>query len=174
MGRSVFPESWLAHRASAAAIRLVILDVDGTLTDGRLYYGPSGEALKSFHVRDGQGIKDLEQVGVRIAVVSGRKSEMAAARCRELGLEFVIQGAHDKVLAFKELSQSLEIGASETACVGDDSADVPLMKAVKLAFAVADAHPDALEAAHLVTALNGGYGAVREVCDYLVRAKKAP
>jgi 3-deoxy-D-manno-octulosonate 8-phosphate phosphatase (KDO 8-P phosphatase) len=130
--------------------------------------------MKAFHVRDGQGIKDLERAGVRVAVISGRKSAMVEVRCRELGLEHVIQGANDKVLAFQTLSKRLAIDAAETACVGDDSADVPLMNAVKLAFAVADAHPDALEAAHLVTSLDGGYGAVREVCDYLVRAKQVP
>ncbi len=162
----------MTRKAAAAAIRLLVLDVDGTMTDGRLYFGPSGEALKVFHVRDGQGIKRLDAAGVQIAVISGRTSKMVSVRCRELGVEHVIQGAEDKVLAFEKLRKRLKIEASESACVGDDAVDVPLMKVVKLAFAVADAHRDALRAAHVVTSLPGGQGAVREVCDYLLDARK--
>ena len=159
-------------RKSAAAIRLLILDVDGTMTDGRLYFGPRGEAFKVFHVRDGQGIKALDAAGVQVAVISGRTSKMVSVRCRELGVEHVIQGAEDKVAAFEKLRKRLKIEASESACVGDDAVDVPLMKVVKLAFAVADAHRDALRAAHVVTSLRGGQGAVREVCDYLLAGRK--
>jgi 3-deoxy-D-manno-octulosonate 8-phosphate phosphatase (KDO 8-P phosphatase) len=128
--------------------------------------------LKVFHVRDGQGIKRLDAEGIQVAVISGRKSKMVDVRCRELGIEHVIQGADDKVLAFQKLGKRLKIEAAESACVGDDSADVPLMKVVKLAFAVADAHPEALSAAHVVTSLPGGHGAVREVCDYLLTARR--
>ena len=142
------------------------------MTDGHLYFGPRGEAFKVFHVRDGQGIKRLDAAGVRVAVISGRTSKMVSVRCRELGVEHVIQGAEDKVAAFEKLRKRLKIEASESACVGDDAVDVPLMKAVKLAFAVADAHRDALRAAHVVTSLPGGQGAVREVCDYLLEARK--
>ena len=156
-------------RKSAAAIRLLVLDVDGTMTDGKLYFGPRGEALKVFHVRDGQGIKHLDAAGIQVAVISGRKSRMTQIRCRELGVEHVIQGAQDKVVAFEKLRTRLKVEPSESACVGDDAADVPLMKVVKLAFAVADAHRDALRAAHIVTSLPGGQGAVREVCDYLLK-----
>jgi 3-deoxy-D-manno-octulosonate 8-phosphate phosphatase (KDO 8-P phosphatase) len=159
-------------RKSAAAIRLLVLDVDGTMTDGRLYFGPRGEAFKVFHVRDGQGIKRLDAAGVQVAVISGRTSKMVSVRCRELGVEHVIQGAEDKVAAFEKLRRRLKIEASESACVGDDTVDVPLMKVVKLAFAVADAHRDARRAAHVVTSLAGGQGAVREVCDYLLEARK--
>ncbi len=159
-------------RKSAAAIRLLVLDVDGTMTDGRLYFGPRGEVFKVFHVRDGQGIKRLDAAGVRVAVISGRTSKMVSVRCRELGVEHVIQGAEDKVAAFEKLRKRLKIEASESACVGDDAVDVPLMKVVKLAFAVADAHREALRAAHVVTSLPGGQGAVREVCDYLLEARK--
>ena len=164
--------SHLMTRKSAAAIRLLVLDVDGTMTDGRLYFGPRGEALKVFHVRDGQGIKHLDAAGIKVAVITGRKSKMTDVRCRELGVEHVIQGAEDKVAAFEKLRARLKIEASESACVGDDITDVPLMKVVKLAFAVADAHRDALRAAHIVTSLPGGSGAVREVCDYLLTSRK--
>jgi 3-deoxy-D-manno-octulosonate 8-phosphate phosphatase (KDO 8-P phosphatase) len=159
----------LMTRKSAAAIRLLVLDVDGTMTDGKLYFGPRGEALKVFHVRDGQGIKHLDAAGIQVAVISGRKSRMTAIRCRELGVEHIIQGAQDKVAAFEKLRTRLKIAAAQSACVGDDAADVPLMKVVKVAFAVADAHRDALRAAHIVTSLPGGQGAVREVCDYLLQ-----
>ena len=156
---------------AAARIRLLVLDVDGVMTDGRLYFGPHGEALKVFHVRDGQGIKHLDAAGIQVGVISGRRSKMVAARCRDLGVEHVIQGARDKVAAFTKLRAKLRIAAAECACVGDDSLDVPLMGAVKLAFAVADAHRDALRAAHVVTSLPGGQGAVREVCDYILDAR---
>jgi 3-deoxy-D-manno-octulosonate 8-phosphate phosphatase (KDO 8-P phosphatase) len=159
-------------RKSAATIRLLVLDVDGTMTDGRLYFGPRGEALKVFHVRDGQGIKHLDAAGIKVAVISGRTSKMVAARCRELGVQHVIQGAEDKVVAFEKLRSQLKVEASESACVGDDAVDVPLMKVVKLAFAVADAHSAAIRAADVVTSLPGGRGAVREVCDYLLRARQ--
>jgi 3-deoxy-D-manno-octulosonate 8-phosphate phosphatase (KDO 8-P phosphatase) len=159
-------------RKSAAAIRLLVLDVDGTMTDGRLYFGPRGEAFKVFHVRDGQGIKRLDAAGVQVAVISGRTSKMVSVRCRELGVEHVIQGAEDKVAAFEKLRKRLKIEASHSACVGDDAVDVPLMKVVKLAFAVADAHREAIRAAHVVTSLPGGQGAVREVCDYILEARK--
>ena len=160
-------------RKSAAAIRLLVLDVDGVLTDGRLYFGPKGEALKLFHVRDGLGIQQVRQAGIEVAVISGRKSKMTEIRCRELGVEHIHQGAKDKVAVLAKLCARLKIEPSECACVGDDLPDIPVMRKVALAFAVADAHSDARHAAHLLTKLPGGHGAVREVCDYLLahRAK---
>jgi 3-deoxy-D-manno-octulosonate 8-phosphate phosphatase (KDO 8-P phosphatase) len=155
-------------RKKNAAIRMLILDVDGVMTDGRLYFGARGEALKSFHVRDGAGIKQVAQAGIEVAVISGRKSPMVTLRCRELGVEHVRQGAKDKVVELERLCASLKIEPAACACVGDDLPDVPLMRKVALAFAVADAHPEARHAAHLVTKLPGGHGAVREVCDYLL------
>ena len=101
-----------------------------------------------FHVRDGLGIKHLGRAGVHVAVISGRSSKMVSVRCRELGVEHVLQGVEDKVAAFEKLRKKLKVDVSESACVGDDAPDVPLMKVVKLAFAVADAHKDALRAAH--------------------------
>jgi 3-deoxy-D-manno-octulosonate 8-phosphate phosphatase (KDO 8-P phosphatase) len=157
--------------ADAASIRLLILDVDGVLTDGRLYFGTRGEMLKAFHVRDGFGIKQLSRAGVEIAVISGRNSQAVARRCRELGIERVVQGADDKLAAFNRMRSELELPESVCACIGDDSPDVPVMQVVGLAFAVADAHSDAREAAHYVTSLPGGHGAVREVCDRLVAAR---
>jgi len=147
---------------------MLVLDVDGVMTDGRLHFGPRGEALKVFHVRDGHGIKQLTAAGIEVAVISGRKSKMVDVRCRELGVEHVCQGAQDKVAELERLCARLHIEPSACACVGDDVPDVPLMRKVALAFAVADAHPQARHVAHLVTKLPGGNGAVREVCDYLL------
>lgn len=157
----------------AARIRLLVLDVDGVLTDGRLYFGPRGEAQKVFHVRDGAGLKQVATAGVTVAVISGRRSQMTSRRCRELGIRHVLQGVSDKLAAFRRLCARLELTAAACACIGDDTPDVPLMREAGLAFAVADAHQDARRAAHIVTALPGGQGAVREVCDYLLAARRA-
>jgi len=154
-----------------AAIRLLILDVDGVLTDGRLYYGPRGEALKVFHVRDGAGLKQLCAAGLVVAVISGRRSPMTRRRCRELGIRHVLQGVADKQAALQRLCLRLAIAPAECACIGDDTPDVPMMRIAGLAFAVADAHEEARRAAHVVTALPGGHGAVREVCDRLLAAR---
>ena len=165
-------------KKTAAAIRLLVLDVDGVMTDGRLHFGPRGEAIKVFHVRDGYGIQQARNAGIDVAVISGRKSAMVTVRCRELGVRHVLQGQSDKVAAFERLRSRIGVDPSACACVGDDVPDVPLMRRVGLAFAVADAHFEARSAAHVVTSLGGGRGAVREVCDYLLSArtsrKRAP
>lgn len=153
--------------AARPAIRLLVLDVDGVLTDGRLYYGPRGEELKAFHTRDGHGIKALLAAGIEVAVISGRRSTAVARRCRELGIRHVVQGAGDKLSAFARLTRTLEVEPHECACIGDDIPDLPLMRAVGRSYAVADAHPAARREAHHTTSLPGGGGAVREVCDRL-------
>ncbi|MBS0579933.1 MAG: HAD hydrolase family protein [Proteobacteria bacterium] len=152
------------------AIRLLLLDVDGVLTDGRLYFGARGEALKVFHVRDGQGIVQLRHAGIAVAVISGRRSPMVAVRCRELGIEHVHQGIADKLAVFRRLCARLKLAPAACACIGDDLPDLPLLEAVGRSFAVADAHPDVRRAAGHVTTLPGGSGAVREVCDLLLAA----
>lgn len=140
------------------------------LTDGRLYYGAQGEPLQSFNIKDGQGLKALARAGIRIAILSGRRSRAVARRCRELGIGHVVQGSADKLRDFQTLAAKLGVSAAQCAYVGDDLPDVPLLRAVGLAFAVADAHPSARAAAHHVTRLGGGCGAVREVCDRLLAA----
>jgi len=154
------------------SIRLLILDVDGVLTDGSLRYGPAGELEKLFHVRDGYGIKALQAGGIGVAVISGRRSAAVANRCAELGITEVHQGIEDKGALLKALTTRLGIAARECACVGDDVPDVPLMRAVGFAVAVADAHADARAACHRRTRLPGGAGAVREVCDWLLAARR--
>ena len=156
---------------AAERIRLLVLDVDGVLTDGRLWFGAEGEVLKVFHVRDGAGIKALQASGVTVAILSGRSSPAVARRAAELGVRHVRQGADNKAAAFRELLAELSIPQDCTACVVDDTPDLPLMALVALAIAVADAHPDVLAAAHHVTRAPGGQGAVREVCDILIEAR---
>jgi 3-deoxy-D-manno-octulosonate 8-phosphate phosphatase (KDO 8-P phosphatase) len=159
-------------KADLARIRLVILDVDGVLTDGRLYFDAEGEALKVFHVRDGHGLKLLRNAGIQLAVISGRTSRAVTARCKELGIEHVEQGCNDKEAAMRRVLSALNINTSETLCVVDDTTDLPLMLAVGYAVAVADAHPDVRAAAARVTSLPGGHGAVREVCDWLLAERE--
>jgi 3-deoxy-D-manno-octulosonate 8-phosphate phosphatase (KDO 8-P phosphatase) len=154
-----------------ADIRLLVLDVDGVLTDGRLYYTAAGEAMKVFNVRDGFGIRRLLEAGVEVAVISGRKSRIVAVRCRELGIRYVSQGVQDKLQRFRAILRVLKIPASAAACVGDDTIDVAMMEEAGLSFTVADAHEDAKRVADVVTRLEGGRGAVREICDRLIQAR---
>jgi 3-deoxy-D-manno-octulosonate 8-phosphate phosphatase (KDO 8-P phosphatase) len=161
-----------ARKATALAkIQLLILDVDGVLTDGRLYFGAKGEALKVFHVRDGHGIKLLMAAGVQVAAFSGRRSAATTARLRELRVPTVVQGCSDKLLALQTLTKRLKVDPLHCACIVDDTPDLPLMSAVGFAAAVADAHPLVRSAAHWVAGLGGGLGAVRELCDSILRAR---
>ncbi len=155
----------------AKRVRLLILDVDGTLTDGRLYYGASGEELKVFHVHDGYGLKRWHDAGGSSAIISGRESAIVEKRAEELGIQFVYQDRDDKTTAFVELLAVANVSADECCFVGDDTLDVQVMERVGFAVAVADAHEDARSAAHFVTTLGGGRGAVREVTDLLIEAR---
>lgn len=158
----------------AAAIRLLVLDVDGVLTDGRLYFTAQGEEMKCFHVRDGAGIVQLRRAGVEIAVISGRNSPAVARRMSELGVTRVKQGIDDKLAALRELLSELGLTLAQTACIGDDTPDLPLLQAARLAATVADAHPSIKASAHFVTHAPGGMGAVREVCDLILENRRRP
>jgi len=160
-------------RQLASSVRLLVLDVDGVLTDGRLWFAADGEALKVFHVRDGHGIRLLREAGVEVAIISGRRSRAVETRMRELGVSHLIQGADDKQAALDGLLASLGLGAGEAACLVDDLPDLPLLRTVGLPAAVADAHPAVLAEARHVTRLPGGHGAVREFCDWLLSAREA-
>jgi 3-deoxy-D-manno-octulosonate 8-phosphate phosphatase (KDO 8-P phosphatase) len=153
-------------------VRLLALDVDGVLTDGRLHYGPRGESTKVFHVRDGHGIKRVQETGIEVAIISGRKSAAVAKRARDLGIKHVFQGVGDKLAVLEKLAKSRGVALEHCACVGDDTPDAPILAAAGLGVAVADAHADALAAADLVTSRPGGHGAVREVCDWLTDAQR--
>ena len=157
--------------APLGKIELLVLDVDGVLTDGRLYFSARGESLKVFHVRDGHGVKLLMQSGVAVAAVSGRRSAAVAARMRELKVPHVVQACSDKVAAMHRLTERLKIDPLNCACLVDDTPDLPLMSAVGMAGAVADAHPVVLSAAHWIAKARGGEGAVRELCDAVLRAR---
>jgi 3-deoxy-D-manno-octulosonate 8-phosphate phosphatase (KDO 8-P phosphatase) len=154
--------------------RLLVLDVDGVLTDGRLFYGPKGELLKAFHVRDGHGIKQVAAAGITVAIISGRKSAAVVSRARGLGIRHVTQGATDKLVALRKLAKSRGVPLEDCICVGDDTPDAPILEAAGLGIAVADAHQDALAVADLVTTRPGGHGAVREICDWLIAARGGP
>jgi 3-deoxy-D-manno-octulosonate 8-phosphate phosphatase (KDO 8-P phosphatase) len=153
-------------------IRLLVLDVDGVLTDGRLYFSAKGEELKCFHVRDGAGIVQLLRAGVQVAVISGRQSRAVERRMTELGVTWIRQGVEDKLAALRELLDILSLGPQAVASIGDDSADLPDLEVSRLAVAVADAHASAKSRAHFITQAAGGQGAVREICDLILEARR--
>jgi 3-deoxy-D-manno-octulosonate 8-phosphate phosphatase (KDO 8-P phosphatase) len=165
------PDYPLEVLTRARSIRLLLLDVDGVLTDGSLYFDAKGETLKVFHVRDGHGIKMAQRAGLEVALVSGRRSDAAYHRARELGLNRFYEGVRDKIAILEELLAALNLSPSQVAAVGDELVDLPLFRRVGLAVAVADAVPEVRAAAHWVTSLPGGKGAVREVCDLLLKAQ---
>jgi 3-deoxy-D-manno-octulosonate 8-phosphate phosphatase (KDO 8-P phosphatase) len=154
----------------AARIRLVVFDVDGVLTDGRLYFADDGNELKAFHSRDGHGMKMLQNQGIEIAVISGRHSAAVERRMSDLGIPHVYLGIQDKLAAFQELLERRNLNANQVAYVGDDVIDLPVMSRVGLAIAVQDADPFVKRHAHWQTPSCGGQGAVREVCELLLEA----
>ena len=157
--------------ARAARIRLAVFDVDGTLTDGRLWYGEDGRETKVFHVHDGLGLKLLQSHGVEVALITARISHPVALRAEELNIAHVYQGQRDKLACFRELLTALGLEAEQAAFIGDDLPDLPPMRQAGLAVAVANAHPWVAEQAHWRTAKSGGLGAAREVCDLILLAQ---
>jgi 3-deoxy-D-manno-octulosonate 8-phosphate phosphatase (KDO 8-P phosphatase) len=169
---TVAPDPELLRRA--ARVRLLVLDVDGVMTDGRLHYDAEGREFKTFHVRDGYGIRRLMDAGVTVAVISGRLSGSASGRMADLGIRHVLLGREDKDAALTELLATLGVDARDVACVGDDAPDLPVMRRVALPIAVADCHDSVAGLAAWRTTLPGGAGAVREVCDLILAARAAP
>jgi len=155
----------------ASRIRLLILDVDGVLTDGSLYLGNGGEEFKTFNIKDGLGIKLLMQSGVDVGVITGRSSALVAQRMESLGVKHLYQGRHEKLPAYQELLTKLALEPEQVGYVGDDLIDLPLMRRTGLAVAVQDAHSLVKQHAHWQTTLAGGRGAVREVCELLMKAQ---
>ncbi|WP_337842827.1 3-deoxy-manno-octulosonate-8-phosphatase KdsC [Rheinheimera sp.] len=164
MYQQVSPDLW----QKAAAIRLLICDVDGVFSDGRIYLGNDGEELKAFHTRDGYGIKALRQAGIEVAVITGRRSAIVEHRMKALTVPYIYQGQEDKNTAFAELGQQLQLEATQIAFIGDDLADWQVMQHCGLAVAVSDAHPYLALNAHYRTSKAGGFGAVRELADLLL------
>lgn len=158
-------------KARAAAIELLLLDVDGVLTDGGLLYADDGHELKRFHVRDGSALKLWHAAGKRSAIVSGRQSGAVERRAAELGVGPVLQGRADKAGAFDEVLGACGLHPGQVCAVGDDYPDLPVLRRAGLAVAVADAAPEVRAVADFITTARGGHGAVREVVEWLLRAQ---
>lgn len=155
----------------AKAVRLLLLDVDGVLTDGRLYYGNNGEELKAFNIQDGLGIKLLQRNGVKVGIITGRSSELLARRANELGIDLVVQGREDKLVALQEVLKTHDYRMEEIAFLGDDLPDVAVIRQVGLGVAVANARQFVVENALWQTTTNGGDGAVRELAEMILQAQ---
>lgn len=145
--------------------------MDGVLTDGSIILDDRGNEIKAFHVRDGHGISMLIKAGIPVALVTGRRSEVVERRARELGITDVFQKSYDKTLAFRELMEKYSLDASEIAYIGDDIVDIPVLRKAGFPVAVADAEEEVKTVALYITAREGGRGAVREFCDFLLKAK---
>jgi 3-deoxy-D-manno-octulosonate 8-phosphate phosphatase (KDO 8-P phosphatase) len=161
----------LAHMERAARVKVMIFDVDGVLTDGSLTYGADGEVTKTFCVLDGLGIQLLNKTGVATAIISARTSPIVVRRAADLGITHVYQGMHDKRIAFAKLLDATGATAEQCGYIGDDVIDLPLLLKVGFAVTVPSGHPEVQHRAHYVTRAAGGRGAVREVCDMVMRAQ---
>lgn len=157
--------------AKARAIRLVIFDVDGVLTDGSLFLGDDGQEYKAFHSRDGHGMKQLQETGVQLGVITGRTSKVVARRMESLGVRHVFQGQAEKLPAYHQLKRQLGLEDREIAYLGDDVVDLPILIRVGLAVAVQDAHPWVKRYSHWQTPSPGGRGAARDLCELIMEAQ---
>ncbi len=156
---------------AARKIKLLILDVDGVLTDGGIILDNEGNELKSFHVRDGHGIRLLIRKGVDVAIITGRRSKVVERRAHELGVKEVYQKCFNKVIAYEQIKETLALQDEEVAYIGDDVVDIPLLRRVGLPVTVADASEDVRAFSMIVTGNRGGRGAVREITDLILKAK---
>ena len=150
-------------------IKLLLLDVDGVMTDGRIIYVNDGGEAKAFDVKDGHGLKLIQRAGIQVGIITGRHSDIVARRAVELGIELVYQGIKDKRLPFREILEKLGLEPSEVAYVGDDVVDLPVLRQVGFSATVADAVDDVKAYVDFVTSRPGGRGAVREICDFLLK-----
>ena len=146
-------------------------DVDGVLTDGILYYSAQGDAMKGFLTRDGHGIRMLADAGIQVAIITGRESEIVTQRAKNLGIDLVIQGVADKRAAMQKLLAALNLDFAQAGYMGDDVVDLPLLRACGFSATVADGHPLVLDSVDHVSALGGGRGAVRDVCEFLLKSQ---
>jgi 3-deoxy-D-manno-octulosonate 8-phosphate phosphatase (KDO 8-P phosphatase) len=157
--------------ASAKKIKLLVCDVDGVFSDGRIYLGNDGEELKAFHTKDGFGLKALGNSGVEVAIITGRRSAIVANRMSALNVKHIVQGQEDKLPALITLAKQLNLTPDEIAYIGDDIPDLACISHVGLGIAVSDAHPAVSAKADYTTFINGGFGAVREVCDLIMQCQ---
>lgn len=153
----------------ASQIKLLICDVDGVFSDGRIYLGNQGEELKAFHTKDGFGMKAIMKMGIEIAIITGRQSNIVENRMKALGVTHIKQGIDYKLSVYRSLLDELALDSKEVAYIGDDVVDLPVMQHCGLGIAVFDAHPLVLQGADLITKTKGGFGAVREVCDLFLQ-----
>lgn len=165
------PEMDAALRERASKIRMLVLDVDGVLTDGRLYFDHAGNEMKAFNTRDGMGMKALQQCGIEVAVITGRKSGAVAQRMQQLAVQHVYQGREDKLKAFLHLLKTTGLDAEQICFAGDDWIDIPVLLRAGLAVTVADAEDRVKDQAHWITSRKGGDGAVREICNLIMIAQ---
>ena len=164
------PELLLRAQGSALGLKAAIFDVDGVLTDGRLYIGEQGETVKAFNALDGHGLKLLAAGGIQPLIITGRDSPAVRRRVADLGLQQAIYGVHDKLAAAESLLAALGLSWSEVAAIGDDWPDLPLLTRAAFACAPPNGHAEVLAVAHHVTLARGGHGAAREFCDLLLMA----
>lgn len=155
----------------AREVQLLICDVDGVLSDGRIYMGNQGEELKSFHIHDGYGIRCLKNAGIEVAIITGRSSQIVKDRASTLGIRYLYQGISKKQIPYQDLLSLLSLKDQQVAYIGDDMIDWPVMKKVGLSVAVSNAYPWLLKQAHYVTYTPGGHGAVRELSDLILLAQ---
>jgi len=153
----------------AQKIKLFVCDVDGVFSDGRIYLGNDGEELKAFHTKDGFGLKSIMQQGIEVAIITGRKSNIVENRMSALGVKYIYQGNDNKLAAYQLLLEKLNLKPEQTAYIGDDVVDLPVIEIAGLGIAVYDAHPLVSQKADLVTSVKGGFGAVREICDLFLQ-----
>jgi 3-deoxy-D-manno-octulosonate 8-phosphate phosphatase (KDO 8-P phosphatase) len=165
---SQYPQAW----ERAGRVKLLVLDVDGVLTNGQVFIGDNGkESLKAFDIQDGLGIKLLEKIGIPTAIITGRTSKMVLTRCEELGIKHVHMGVENKAIALEKTLQAVGLKSADCAVMGDDWPDLKMMKSAGLIACPAQGHDAVKETAHFVTTRNGGSGAVRELCDLILKAQ---
>ena len=152
-------------------IKLLLLDVDGVMTDGSIIYNDNGEEIKVFCVRDGLGIRMLMNSGIDVGIVTGRSSDALYHRCKNLHIQHIFDGVSDKAAALDKITEKTGIKEQDIAYIGDDLPDISIMRKIGIPIAVANAHENVIEVAHMVTSAKGGAGAIREVCEAIIKAQ---
>ena len=170
MVKTLYTELDSALYSKLSSLKLLVCDIDGVFSDGRIYLGNDGEELKAFHTRDGYGVKALINCGVEVAVITGRRSAIVQQRMQSLTVKHIIQGQENKAEAILELIQSLGLAPEQVASIGDDMPDIGMFNHSAVKIAVSDAHPIVASKANWITQHRGGFGAVREVADTILQA----
>ncbi len=156
---------------SALPVKLVIFDIDGVMTDGSLFFDDEGREYKAFNSLDGHGLKMLKQTGIELAIITGRESQVVVHRAKNLGITHIYQGVNQKLMAYRHLLAKLGLQPDQTAYMGDDVVDLPVMTRCGLAISVPSAPEEVQQYAHVVTRREGGHGAVREACEFIMKAQ---